>query len=155
MASTFVTLRKQRKLGSTSFPDPDCSLILSLSDEEEAKEMTRDATRNEEQEPIDEEADSPDKPEEEIDEKEKAARGTDDPLVDAILSQLDKKFEALNRNLSSFKKSLEYSQEDIDDLRKEIRNRITQLELEEKRNETQMKTELIESTPAHAGRIWF
>ena len=143
MASTYVTLRKQRKSGSILFSEPDCSLILSMSDEEDALDMIKKATRAEELKPIEEDAEGQINPEEGPEENKKATRGTDDPLVDAILSQLDKRFEVLNKNLSSFKKSLEYSQEDIDDLKTEnrtLRNRITQMELEEKRNETQLKT---------------
>ena len=69
--------------------------------------------------------------------------GEKDPLVVAILSKLDKKFESLNKTLIEFQTSLEYSQDDLDDMKKEnrtLKNRITQLELEEKRNEAQMKT---------------
>ena len=141
MASTFVTLRKQRKSGSTSFPDPDSSLILSLSDEEDAKAMIEEATK------ADEVTDKTENKEAAkfipTEENDKMDQNLTNPLVAAILSKLDKRFEGLNASFSSFRQSLEYSQEDIDDLKKEnrtLRNRITQLELEEKRNETQMKS---------------
>ena len=66
-----------------------------------------------------------------------------DPLVTAILGKLDTKFDILNAKFDSVKTSLEFSQEDVDDLKsenRELRNKITQLELEEKRNELQFKS---------------
>ena len=68
---------------------------------------------------------------------------SNDPLVTAILEGLDKKLEGLNGNVNSVKSSLQFSQSDIDNLKiknRTLRNKITQLELEEKRNELQVKS---------------
>ena len=59
----------------------------------------------------------------------------------AILGKLDKKFESLTSSIKPFRDSLEFSQgDDLKNENRALRNRITQLELEEKRNELQLKT---------------
>ena len=143
-----ITTPNRSKLHSGNPEIWDHSLILSLSDEEEAKEMIANVTKND-----DNIADvTPKDTEKKVDGVKsedgsvKSDDGNDptaDPLVAAILGKLDKKFDSLTSDIKSFKDSLEFSQGDVEDLKNEnraLKNRITQLELEEKRNELQLKT---------------
>ena len=142
-----ITTRKRSKLYTDNTDRLDNSLILSLSDEEDALEMIANVTRNDDNmtgitgTDTEKKGESTETSNNVNDEDPNAA--STDPLVAAILGKLDKKFETLTDNIKSFRNSLEFSQGDVDELKNEnraLRNRITQLELEEKRNELQLKT---------------
>ena len=64
-------------------------------------------------------------------------------LVDAILGQLDKKFDAVIGSIRAIRNSIVFSQEDISEIKDgnhALRNRITQLEFEEKCNKHKLKS---------------
>ena len=153
MTAANITTRKSKsKARGLDLHGLDSSLILSYSEEEDARDMIANMIRENGDDSEDEEPGkvtapkrTPAPPNIEGDsETPKPVGNTEtDPLVAAILDKLDRKFDTLHRGLSEFRTSLEYSQTDIDDLKREnkaLKNRITQLELEEKRNEVQMTT---------------
>ena len=149
MATINVTTRKGKARHDDLYK-LDTSLILSFSEEEDAKEMIDNILNNDGEEGDNEQEEEGSKtglkpPPEESGKLEDPPKNNDDadPIVTAILDRLDSKFDFLHKGLTEFKASLEYSQKDVDDLKNEnrsLKNRITQLELEEKRNEMQMTT---------------
>ena len=122
-----ITMRKQSKLGLDNTDLLD-SLILSLSDEEDALEMIACVTRNDnnmpgttgddmegKNEPA--EAGNIDNGSDEDSDDEGKNDAPNYPLVAANLGKLDKKFESLTSSIKSFRDSLKFSQGD--DLKKQ------------------------------------